>query len=119
MSESLLYQGVTYEIRGACFDVWKKFGGAFKEKVVDNVLTVAMEKRGLVVRNQVHIDIYFEDKKVGTYVPNKIVNELVLLEIKRKPCLTPEDKRQFWLYLKSSQYRLGLLINFGSKKNRD
>ena len=52
-----LYQEITYEIRGACFEVYKKFGGAFKEKIVDNALTIALEKRSLKAENQVKIDI--------------------------------------------------------------
>lgn len=116
MEDKLLYKNISYKIRGACFEVWKKFGGAFKEKVVDNALTVALEKRGLQVVNQPKIDIYFENKKVGMYQPDKIVNDLILLELKCKPFLTQEDKRQFWLYLKGSKYKLGLLINFGTKK---
>ncbi len=116
MYGDFLYKDITYKIRGACFEVWKMFGGAFKEKVVDNALTIALEKRGLEVKNQVTINIYFDGKKVGIYRPDKIVNSLVLLEIKCKPYLTQEDKRQFWLYLKGSKYKVGLLINFGAKK---
>lgn len=115
MEGKLLYEDITFKIRGACFDVWKKFGGAFKEKVVDNALTIALENKGLQVKNQVTIEVQYEGKKVGTYRPDKIVNDLVLLELKCKPFLTTEDKRQFWLYLQGSQYKLGLLINFGTK----
>lgn len=98
--QDFLYKDLTYEIRGACFEVYKKFGGAFKEKIVDNALTIALEKKDLKVKNQVKIDIYFEGKKVGTYVPDKIVNDRVLLEIKCKSFITQEDKKQFWHYLK-------------------
>lgn len=45
--DKLLYKDITYEIRGACFEVWNEFGGAFKEKIVDNALTIALEKRNL------------------------------------------------------------------------
>jgi hypothetical protein len=171
MEDKLLYKDITYEIRGACFDVWKKFGGAFKEKVTERALKVALGKRDLEVITQAKIDIYydkrgcsmknvakrnfssspsavltkvqypvacygnstseasstiprssaprnlyFEDEKVGSYQPDMIVNDLVLVELKSKPFLTQEDKRQFWLYLKGSKYKLGLLINFGTKK---
>lgn len=116
MEDKLLYKEITYKIRGACFEVWKRFGGAFKEKIVDRALNVALENRGLKVQNQPKIDIYFDNKKVGSYQPDKIVNDLVLLEVKSKPFLTQEDKRQFWLYLKGSKYRVGLLINFGTEK---
>ena len=110
-----LYEKESYKIRGACFDVWKAFGGAFKEKAIDKALTKALEKRGLRVEEQKRINIYFEGEKVGIYIPDKIVNSSILLEIKVKPFLTKQDIDQFWKYLKGSQYKLGFLINFGQK----
>jgi GxxExxY protein len=114
--EKLLYEDLTYQIRSACFEIWKLFGGVFKESVVDRALAKALEKRGLRVENQKKIDIYYGEEKIGTYIPDKVINNCVLLEIKCKPYLTCEDEKQFWLYLKGSPYKLGLLINFGSKK---
>jgi len=111
-----LYEQESYEIRGACFDVYKTFGGAFKEKVVDRALTKALEKRGLKIDEQKHINIYFENKKVGIYVPDKIINDCILLEVKVKPFLTKQDIDQFWKYLRGSNYKLGFLINFSPAK---
>jgi len=111
-----LYERESYQIRGACFEVYKAFGGAFKEKVIDRALTRALEKRGLGVETQKRIDIYFENEKVGTYVPDKIINDCILLEIKAKPFLTKSDVDQFWKYLRGSKYKLGFLINFGPAK---
>lgn len=116
MGTEFLYEDVTYKIRGACFEVYKQFGGAFKEKVIENSLIEELKSRGLEIENQKRIDIYFKDKKVGVYVPDMIVNNSVLIELKCKPFITKEDERQFWLYLKGSEYKLGLLINFGSSK---
>lgn len=114
--ENLLYKDITYKVRGACFKIWKEFGGAFKEKIIDNALSVELVKQGLVVENQKRIDVYYKDTKVGVYIPDKIINDVVLLELKCKPFLTKEDVRQFWLYLKATNYRIGLLINFGTEK---
>jgi GxxExxY protein len=114
-AENYLYEDITYEIRGACFWVWKELGNAFKESIVDNALTEELRKRGLKVDNQKRINIYYNEKKVGTYVPDKIINDCVLVEVKRKSFLTKQDNEQFWNYLKGSEYRLGLLINFGDK----
>ena len=116
MKNDFLYKDLTYKIRGACFDVWNKFGGAFKEKIVDRALTIALLNKGLNVQDQPRINIYYEGIKVGHYQPDKIVNDLILIELKCKPFITREDKRQFWLYLKASEFKLGLLINFGPKK---
>jgi GxxExxY protein len=108
----LLYEDITYQIRGACFWVYKEFGGAFKEKIVDRALTKELIKRGLNVEDQKRIDIYYLGEKVGVYIPDKIVNQKILLEIKCKPFLNKQDEEQFWKYLKGSQYKLGLIINF-------
>lgn len=111
----LLYPKESYEIRGACFWVWKEFGGAFKESIVDKALTIELQKRGLEVEEQKRINIYYNDQKVGTYVPDKLVNNVIILELKSKPFLTQGDIKQFWRYLKGSEYKLGFLINFGNK----
>lgn len=111
-----LYGEITYKIRGACFEVYKRFGGAFKEKIIENALLEELKIKGLKTDIQKRIDIYYKDKKVGVYVPDIIVNNLVLVELKCKPFITKEDERQFWLYLKGSDYKLGLLINFGAQK---
>ena len=100
----LLYGDITYEIRGACFWVWKEFGSAFKESVIDKALSEELRKRGLKVDDQKRIDIYYNEKKVGTYVPDKIINDCVLVELKRKTFLTKQDQEQFWHYLKGSEY---------------
>ena len=114
--KDFLYEKESYEIRGACFDVWKQFRGMFKESIVDNALTIALEKRGLTVESQKRINIYFEGKKVGTYVPDKVVNNIIILELKSRPYITKEDEATFWNYLKGSEYKLGFLINFSPTK---
>ena len=113
--DSFLYKEETYKIRGACFKVWKEFGGAFKESIVDKALTEELLKNNLKVEDQKRIDIFYNNKKIGTYIPDKIINSSIILELKCNPFITREDKKQFWHYLKASLYKLGLLINFGSK----
>ena len=92
--------------------MWKEFKGMFKEAIIDRALTIALEAKKLGVESQKRLDIYFLGKKVGTYVPDKIVNGIILIELKAKPFLTKQDSEQFWKYLKGSEYKLGFLINF-------
>jgi len=112
----LLYEDITFKIRGAAFAVYNELGGAFRENVVDKALTIEMIEQGLKVEDQKRIDIFYKGNKVGTYIPDKIVDEKVLVEVKCKPEITKSDEEQFWKYLKGSKYKLGLLINFGPKK---
>ncbi len=113
---SFLYENESYLIRGACFDVWKELKGSYKESIIDNAMTIALEAKGLAVDSQKRIDIFFHEKKVGIYVPDKIVNDIIIIELKAKPFVTKGDFEQFWNYLKGSKYKLGFLINFSPTK---
>jgi len=113
---NLLQENITYDIRGACFAVWKVFAGAFKEKVAERALVIELRKRGRKVETQKKIAILYEQENVGYYMPDVIVDDAVLVEIKSKEFLTAEDYDQFWKYLKGSEYKVGLLVNFGAKK---
>lgn len=72
-----------------------------------------LKEKGLKVEKEKRIDVYYNNKKVGVYVPDLIVEDKILIELKVKPKLTNDDIKQFWHYLKSSNYKLGYLINFG------
>lgn len=112
MEDNLLYRRESYLIRGACFEVWNEFGGAFKEKVIDNSLRIALKDKGLKIETQKRIDIYFKNIKVGIYIPDIIVEDKIIIELKCKPFLTKGDIDQFWKYLRGTKYKLGFLINF-------
>ena len=110
-----LYSDITYKIRGACFKIWKEFRGAFKEKVIERALAKELHNQRLTVDTQKQILVLYDNEKIGKYVPDMVVDDRVLVELKSKTFLIKEDEKQFWLYLKGSDYRLGLLINFGKK----
>ncbi len=111
-----LYKKESFDIIDACQEVWKEFGGSFKEAIVDRALEITLRNKGYKIDSQKRIDVYFKNEKVGVYVPDKIINEIILLELKCKPFITREDEKQFWHYLKASSYKLGFLINFSPKK---
>lgn len=99
--EDFLYKDITYQIRGACFWIWKEFKNAFKESIIDNALALELGKRGLKVEKQKKINIYYQNRKVGTYVPDQIIIKLVLLELKRNPILLNKMSSNFGIILKA------------------
>lgn len=103
---------ISYQIQGACYKIWKEFGNAFKESIIQNALTQELAKYQLVLEVQKRVEVFYEGKKVGVYVPDIVVNQIILIELKRKPYLTKQDEQQFWYYLKATPYKVGYLINF-------
>lgn len=114
--KNFLYPRESYQIRGACFWVWKAMGSAFKEQAIDRALTKELQKRELHVEDQKRIPIQYEGEKVGEYVPDKVINGKIIIELKRKSYITLQDKRNFWNYLRGSSCKLGFLVNFGDEK---
>lgn len=112
----LLYEKESYEIRGACFSVFNSLGGGIREKTVERALVAELKDRNFTVEQQKQIDILYKGIKVGIYIPDLVINGIIIIELKSKPFLTKEDEKQFWGYLKGSHYKLGFLINFGSQK---
>ncbi len=111
---SLLYTEESFIIRGTAFDIYKKFRNRYKEKIYQNAFILGLVARGLRVEKEKRIDVFYQDKKVGTYMPDLVVNNNIFIELKAKPALIDEDIKQFWHYLKGSDFKLGFLINFGA-----
>jgi GxxExxY protein len=114
--KNFLYEEESYKIRGACFKVFNVLGGGIKERIIERALTKELKSQGLQLNNQAKIDIIYESEKIGIYIPDMIINQKIIVELKSKPFLTKEDEKQFWGYLKCSKYKLGFLINFGPQK---
>ncbi|MDD5687465.1 MAG: GxxExxY protein [Elusimicrobia bacterium] len=110
----LLYEHESYIIRGIAFDIYKKFRNRHKEKIYQNACYNGIINKKLIVEKEKRVSVYFDGKKVGTYVPDLVVEDKIMIELKVKPVITQEDIKQFWYYLKCSNYKLGFLINFGA-----
>ena len=110
----LLYKELSYKLQGAFFAVYKEFGNAYKEVIYHNALIEELKNIDIYVESERHINVYYRDKKVGVYVPDLVIENSIIAEIKCKPRLTQEDIKQFWYYLKGSEFKVGYLVNFGS-----
>ena len=114
--EDFLYEKESYKIRGACFKVYNALGGGIKEKIIERALTKEMASSGMKAENQVRIDVFYDKEKIGVYIPDLVIEGKIIVEIKSKPFIEKEDEKQFWGYLKGSEYKLGFLVNFGPDK---
>ena len=107
---------ITYEIRGAIFEVNKVLGHGFLEKVYENALLVELKKRGLEADSQVPLDVSYKGETVGEYFADIIVAEKVLLELKAIEKLEKVHEAQILNYLHATGISVGLLVNFSYPK---
>ena len=112
----LLYSEETYQIRGAAFEVHRQLGPGHAEEAYEEALKIALARRGISIRDQVPFDVVYEDVKVGSYRPDLLANERILLELKAVEKLLPIHEAQLLFYLRVTALELGLLINFGAAR---
>ncbi len=111
---NLLYEDLTYKIRGAVFEVRRQIGPGHKESVYQNALALEFKKRNIPFEKEKRIDVLYYDKKVGVYQPDFLIDNKVLLETKALSFIGKNEERQVWHYLKGTPYKLALLVNFSS-----
>lgn len=113
---NLLHKDLSYAIRSALFEVKNKLGSGHKEIVYQKALAEEFVARKITFSKEVQIPIMYRNKKVGVYQPDFVVDEKIIVELKALPFLGATEKKQLWTYLKGSEYKLGLLVNFGPKE---
>lgn len=111
-----LYKELTYKIRGACFEVMNEMGPGLKESVYHKALEKALSEKAIKFEREKIIDVSFKGEKVGNFRPDLLIEDKIILELKALPFTGKTEEKQLWSYLKGSEYKLALLINFGSQK---
>ena len=106
---------VTDKIIKAFYIVYNTLGYGFLERVYENALFIELEERGLLVEKQKKIKVYYEEKEVGEYYADLIINDCVIIELKAAESLLEEHEYQLINYLKATNIEVGLLLNFGKK----
>lgn len=112
----LLHSDISEKIIGCCFEVMKELGSGFLENVYKNALFLAMKQKGLSVLAEQAFEVSFRGHKIGKYIADLIVENLIIVELKCCKVLLPEHQAQLINYLKASEKPVGLLVNFGSPK---
>jgi GxxExxY protein len=112
--DDLIYKDECYLIIGAAMRVHSKLGKGFKEVIYKDALEVEFLKYNITYEREKLFNIAYENVKLPHgFEADFFVYDAIVLEIKAKIGLSPDNFRQTLNYLKASRIKLGLLINFG------
>ena len=110
------YEELTYRINGAIYEVNRVLGSGFLEKVYENALLSELEQRGIQAESQVPIRIDYKGVMVGDYFADIVVEKQIILELKATDFLLKRHEAQILNYLRTTGFKLGLLVNFTDPK---
>lgn len=115
MSE-LLAKDEVYNIVGAAMEVYNEKGVGFLEAVYQECLEIELGIRGIPFAPQKELPVYYKGRLLKkTYQADFVCYEKIIVEIKALDRLSANEEAQILNYLKSSNFEVGVLINFGSR----
>jgi GxxExxY protein len=106
-------ESLTETVIGCAFQVHNTLGAGFLEKVYENALRIELAKRGLKVKQQEPITVYYDEQVVGEFYADLWVEDRVIVELKAVRSLDRAHEVQLVNYLTATGIDTGLLINFG------
>jgi len=110
----LLFEEETYKVIGACMSVHKGLGAGFLESVYHEALEKEFEIQKVNFDSKKKLQVYYNDAPLQRYfIADFICFDKIVVEIKAASFLHKDTEAQTINYLKSTNYPLGLLINFG------
>ena len=107
---------VTEKIIGCAYNVANTLGAGFLEKVYENALRIELRKEGLHVQQQHPVNVTYDGEIVGEYFADLVVENAVVVELKAVSGLDEIHMAQCLNYLKATDFKVCLLINFGKPK---
>lgn len=110
--EKIIYPELSYKIIGIIFDVFNSLGYGYQEKYYQKAIGVALKENNIEFKEQVPVKISYKNNTLGTYFLDFLVDNKIVLEIKKSSRFSRKNIEQVFAYLKASNLKLGILINF-------
>jgi len=104
---------ISYQIRGAIYDVYKTLGPGLLESVYEEALAFELEQRGMKVERQKQVPIVYKGNTLKTELRlDLLVEDQVIVELKSVAEMKDVFYKQTLTYCKLLDKRLGILVNF-------
>jgi len=116
MNNLILFKEESYQIIGACFEVYKEKENGFLEAVYQECLSIEFVDQNIPFIEKPRLRLNYKGRELKqTYEPDFLCFQEIIVEIKAVKQLANEHRAQVINYLKSTGKQLGLLVNFGHR----
>lgn len=111
---------LSYQIIGTAMELHKNLGPGLLESSYENALAYDLRSAGFEVKQQHPMPFYYKEIKMDVgYRIDLLIENKIIIEVKSLENLAPVHYAQLLTYLKLSQLKVGLLINFNTKLLKD
>jgi len=115
MSTNIIYKELSHTIIGVCMRVHTKLGAGLPEHCYSRALFIEFSNLGLPVSREHKVLVNYNDQPVGHLIPDLVIDNKIILELKSLDSIYPHHLSQLFSYLKASRLKVGYVVNFGTK----
>lgn len=108
----VVYPELSYKLVGILFEVYNNLGSGYQEKYYQKAIASELKRTGIKFQEQVHYPIDYKDEILGDYYFDFLIEDKIVLEIKKDKRFSQKNITQVYAYLKASKLKLGILANF-------
>lgn len=118
MSKYFPYKKLTSKLLKLCFEIHNQYGPHHNERIYHSLLKEKLDREKIPFDSKPKIPVYSKDsgKEIGSYIPDFILDNSILIELKVSQKPLKRDEIQLLEYLKTTPYEIGYVINFGTPK---
>ena len=112
----IVFREESYRIIGSCLVVFNKLGSGFLESVYQEALEIQFKQDKIPFLKEKKLRIQFDDIQLDKFFKaDYVCFDSIIVELKATPFIHKNDLTQVLNYLRATDMRLGILVNFGEK----
>jgi GxxExxY protein len=116
----IYYKDECYKVVGAAMHVYNVLGSGFLESVYQEALEIEFQRRNIPYEREKQLSINYEGIQLQQkYRADFVCYSKIVVELKAVSALDDNHRAQVHHYLKATQYKLGVLLNFGCADGLD
>ena len=114
--QELLHKDLAYKLAGCFYEIYNTLCPGHKEQIYHKALRLEFRSQNISFDDKKHLKVKYKEKEIGIYVPDFIIEDKIIVEIKSLLQLPKVFEKQLYYYLRGTDYKLGYLVNFGAEK---
>lgn len=112
----IIFKALSFELNGLFYEIQNKLGNVCSEKQYQDALEFKLKSNNFIHEREKDLLFKLKEGNISGNKADFVVVDSVVIDVKAKKYITREDFKQMIRYLRAGNYKLGLIVNFGSSK---
>ena len=108
----IIYKDFSYELNGIFYSVHNKLGKFCNHNQYCDAIEILLKEKDINYEREIKIPIKFRDNNIEGNQLDFIIKNSIILDIKAKKYITKQDYIQMQRYLRATNHKLGIIVNF-------